>query len=136
MNEAQLIAAVDRRLPKDIHRQSMTGVAIPTPDRYYDWFRDLWIEYKCLKHMPRSGTWSVFPLPDVKQQPQGKLTMLQYRWLLRRNTAGGNAVVVVGLPNKRALLLPKPVMWEIEMPIDLARPLEEIAAWIQDFTGG
>lgn len=136
MNEKQLRAAVNRPL-KDIHIQSMTGVTLTyggTPDGYYDGpERDAWIEFKMLSSMPRSGTWSVYP--DAKR-PQGKLTMLQYRWLLRRYTNGGNAFVIVGLPNKTAILLVDPEQWKIAVPLDCAKPLRNISAWIQEFCGG
>lgn len=126
MRERQLIDAIHRRLPKTLHKQSMTSASLThngTPDYYYDGSTgDLWVEYKQLKAMPRNGMVEPFVL----------LTEHQQRWILRRYKIGGNARIVVGLPNKAAVLaIPK----EGKFPADNALSYDEIAKWICEFCG-
>lgn len=125
MRERQLIAAVNRRIPKSIHHQSMTfgsrscnGV----PDRYYDGPKsDLWVEYKQLDAMPRS------------EIVIGAYTALQLQWMERRWRHGGNVVGIVGLPNRTAVVQTDPEQWRRGTPISAALPLKDISLWITDF---
>jgi hypothetical protein len=129
MRERQVIDAVNKRVPKTIHRQSMTSASLTangTPDYYYDGpGGDLWVEYKSRSAMPRNGI--VVP----------ELTPLQLAWLERRYNHSlphvANAVVVVGLPNRTAVMMRLPTEWREGKHVRYARPLEEIAAWITGF---
>lgn len=125
--EKELYKAVDNRLPVSIHRQSMTGAAMTangTPDRYYDGTRrDLWVEYKILKGIPRSGI------------VVGDYTKLQLAWLERRHKIGQNAIGIVGLPNRTAVLQCTPIEWREGSPIANAVPLKDVAMWIESFVG-
>lgn len=59
-----------------------------TPDTYYDFKRDLWVEYKVLRrddHLPK-----IVPADSMP-------TELQKLWLDRRFKAGANACVIVGI---------------------------------------
>jgi len=139
MREKALYQAVDRRLPRTIFRQSMTGASLATnglPDRYYDGLKaDLWVEWKQFDHMPRGELVSCAPKLGVKKQPKGHLTQLQEMWLSRRNFVGNNAVVIAGLPNKTAVIMTRPNEWLGGVPIAEAKTIEEIAAWICAFCG-
>ena len=99
-----------------------------TPDRYYDGpKRDLWVEYKMLKSMPRSG------------YVIGNLTELQKLWLRRRyehSLPEPNVAVVVGLPTKTACIQRIEMDWTTGTPIFVAVQLKEVAAWINVFCGG
>ena len=129
MRERQLIDAVNRGVPRTIHRQSMTGAAMNLngiPDYYYDGpTGDLWVEYKQLKSMPRSGV------------VVGALTELQIHWLERRyrNSLAHrpNASVVVGLPNRTAVIQRTPTEWRTGTPVTSAVSLKEVSAWIDEF---
>lgn len=129
MRERQLIDAIHRRLPKSLHRQSMTLGSLTqngTPDYYYDGpDSDLWIEYKQVNSIPRDGI--VVP----------PLTQLQCKWLERRYRNGGNARVVVGLPDRRVLRFDDPAQWETGFHVAdvLNHSYDEIAKWICDFCG-
>jgi hypothetical protein len=107
-----------------------------TPDSYLDGPRaDLWVEFKAFAAMPRSGIVCCAPVPDVKKQPKGHLTPLQSTWLGRRWAHGANAVVVAGLPNKRAVLMTSPSQWLIGVPVEEAITIDEVAKWICEFCG-
>lgn len=131
MRERQLIDAIHRRLPKTLFRQGMTGAAMTgngVPDYYYDGPKsDLWIEYKQLKAMPRDGVVNAARL----------LTPLQTHWLQRRSMYGLNAIVCVGLPDKRALLFGETNNGRIVLHqhVREARTYDEVATWICDFCG-
>lgn len=126
MRERQLIDAIHRLLPKSLFRQGMTGAAMTgngIPDYYYDGpKRDLWIEYKQLKAMPRDGNVRLHKLA----------TPLQLAWLARRGANGANAYAIVGVPNKRALVFRD---YDAELPVEHAKPYKEVAAWICAFCG-
>lgn len=125
--ERRLIDAVHRNLPKSVHRQSNTMVSLTTngtPDYYYDGEEgDLWVEYKALTAMPRSGI------------VVGDYTALQMRWLMRRWKHGKNAVGIVGLPNRTAVIQRGALELQEGTPVRDARPIKEIAQWIFDFCG-
>lgn len=131
MLEKALIAAVNKKLPKPFHSQSMTGASMHnngTPDRYYDPESgdDLWAEYKMLKSMPRSGI------------AIGDFSALQLHWMERRyfnSLAHGrpNMVGIVGLPNRTVCLQRTPAEWRTGSPVVTAITLEELATWITAF---
>lgn len=82
----------------------MMGTA-GTPDSYYDFNRDLWVEWKMLKGEDR--------LPAVI--PQDKMpTELQRLWLERRWNAGRNAVCIIGVKLRNrayGFILESPEQW-------------------------
>lgn len=97
MNEHAFTKAVMNKLPKDVHRQSMTPVCITapgTPDRYIDYRRDLWAEFKMAKTHGREG----YDMQDRKNF----ISARQELWLNRRYKAGQNCCVVVGVPSDKA----------------------------------
>lgn len=134
MREKDLYRAIDKLLPKTIHRQSMTGAAMTgngVPDRYYDGPRgDLWVEYKMLTAMPRSGL------------AVGAYTPLQLAWMERRfdkpknPVHAPNIVGVVGLPNRTAVIQQTPTEWRTGSTINTAKSLKEVAEWIHAMCGG
>ena len=131
MKEKQLYAAINKLLPVPFHSQAMTGASMHsngTPDRYYDpeGGNDLWVEYKQLTSIPRSGV------------VIGDYTALQLRWMERRyrnSLAHGrpNQVGIVGLPNRTAVIQRTPAEWREGSPLNEALSLKEVAAWIAEF---
>lgn len=109
MNEGQMRQAIKRYLPRIIHRQSMTGATEATngtPDDYFDGTcDDMWVEFKVITHWPRSGILTVAPILNVKKQPRGRLTVLQANWIKRRHDVGQNAHVMLGLPDRKVLII-------------------------------
>lgn len=110
MNEHSFTRAVMSKLPKDVHVQSMTFAALSsngTPDRYVDYKRDLWIEFKYAATQGRNGY-------NVGADDKGMLSAKQKEWLSRRHAAGGNCLVIVGVPSDRArgFILTSPAEWE------------------------
>lgn len=134
MREKDLYRYIDKLLPKAMHRQSMTGAAMTgngVPDRYYDGpLGDLWVEYKMLTSMPRSGV------------AVGAYTPLQLAWMERRYTNSKNrlpvpnVVGIVGLPNRTAVIQTAPTEWRNGSPVSAAKPLDEVARWIHATCGG
>ena len=98
MNEHSFIRSIHRKLPPDIYVWKINdnfqgGVA----DAYYSMRggRDLWIEYKFLKELPkRADTVVRFGLSE-----------LQKDWLRQRHLDGRTVAVVVGSP-QGSLILP------------------------------
>jgi hypothetical protein len=125
MREKDLIAAIHRRVRKDLHHQSMTSASLThngTPDQYYDGpVRDFWIEYKMLKSMPRSGV------------VVGAYTEKQLAWMMRRydNSLnllhGPNVFGIVGLPNRSAVIQRNPTEWREGTPLSTAISFKEVA---------
>lgn len=127
MLEKQLIAAINRALPSDVYSHSntyasMTGNGIP--DRFYDGpGGSVWIEFKQLKSMPRSG------------MVVGAYTELQLQWMERRYRNSKHLLPtpdvagVVGLPNRTAVIQRTPTEWREGTPLSTALPLKEIA-WV------
>lgn len=125
--EKQLIQAVNRPLPKTIHHQSMTSASMThngTPDQYYDGGSEVWVEYKLLKAMPRSGI------------VVGNVSPIQLTWLERRyNNAirlahTPNVFVVVGLPIRTAVIQRTPTEWREGTPLAHAVPIKEVTEWL------
>lgn len=128
MKERDLYRAIDKRLPDTIHKQSMTGAAMTTngtPDRYYDDSgSDLWVEYKVLKHFPKSGI------------VIGAFTPIQLHWMERRyrnSKPKPNVAGIVGLPDRTAVIQLTPKEWREGSRVDTAVSLDEVADWIRDF---
>lgn len=110
MNEHGFTKAVLTKLPKDVHIQSMTMASLTTngtPDRYLDFKRDLWVEFKMANTFGNKGY-------NVGADDKSMLSAPQKRWLRRRYAAGKNCVVVVGVPSDKArgFILYEPAMWE------------------------
>lgn len=81
-----------------------------TPDYYYDYELDLWVEYKALS--PNESLPARIPERALP-------TALQRLWLDRRYAAGGNALVAVGLKVKgrvHGFLLETPEQWSTRWP--------------------
>jgi len=126
MKESGLIAAVNRKLV-GLYTHSNTGSSMfnnGLPDRYYDGpAGDLWVEYKQLRNMPRSG------------MAVGDYSALQLKWMNRRFVNSGNVpnvIGVVGLPNRTAVIQRTPGEWEGGSHVSLAVPLMEVSLWIQE----
>lgn len=126
--EGRLIRAINDKLPKRFHSQSMTFGSRSfngTPDRYYDpegGVRDLWVEYKALSAMPRDNI------------AVGNYSALQLAWMDRRWRNGKNVVGIVGLPNRTAVIQHTPKEWRNGTPVNTAMSLEEVAEWIKHYT--
>lgn len=108
MNEHSFTEAVVGKLPRHVHRQSMTMAAVThngTPDRYIDYKRDLWVEFKYAKTKGTKG----FNVGEM-------LSAQQKVWLRRRYEAGQNAIVIVGVPDVRArgFICADPTAWEAD----------------------
>jgi hypothetical protein len=107
MNEHGFTKAVLKLLPRDVHVQSMTTASLThggTPDRYIDYKSDLWVEFK---YADTSGMRNGIAIGRM-------ITPLQHRWLERRFLAGGNVMVILGLPSDRArgIFLETPEAWQ------------------------
>jgi len=97
LNEHKFTKAVIDKLPASVHVQSMTPVCITapgTPDRYLDYNKDLWAEFKMAKTHGRDGY-------DM-QHRKNFISARQELWLNRRYAAGQNVCVVVGVPSDKA----------------------------------
>lgn len=126
MNEHSFTLAVTGKLPSDVHVQSMTMAAVThngTPDRYIDYKRDLWVEFKYAKTKGTNG----FNMAEMLS-PQQKV------WLRRRYEAGRNAIVIVGVPDPKTkamgFVLNHPDLWEaiklrVHEPLLTARELSD-----------
>lgn len=106
MKESGLIKSVTRLLPPEVHQQSMTFGSTSyggTPDRYFDYRSDLWVEFKMAKTLGTKG-----------YNVGAMLSDLQKEWLRRRHIAGENAWVLVGVPGKHTggFILYTPEEWE------------------------
>ena len=122
MLEKQLILSIVKHLPKTIHHQSMTFGSMSqngTPDRYFDGpDGDLWIEFKQLKSMPRSGI------------AIGNYSALQLRWMERRYANGNNVLGIVGLPDRNACIQRTPDVWKYGTEVISAVSCINVAAYI------
>lgn len=140
MKEKNGVKAIESHLPKSIYRMSTTGgmMSNGSPDKYYDGVvRDCWVEYKSLNTLPRNGLWLVAPIMGKKSQPNGKLSVLQLTWLLRRHQAGQNAFVILILPNRTAVVLENPREWTTSQPVAFkAKSFKDVATWIQNYCIG
>lgn len=99
-------------MPVHVHSQpmpaGMTGALPGTPDHYFDWKRDLWVEWKALRrddHLPTRLPADALP------------TEKQRLWLDRRYSAGKNALVIVGVKlngRARGFVLENPSEWSMQ----------------------
>lgn len=138
--ERRLIDAVHRGLPKDLHKRSNTSGSMTSngiPDYYYDGPQgDLWVEYKALTAMPRSGL-----VGGVDPKKVGCYSPLQYQWMERRWKNSQyllpvpNVVGIVGLPNRMVVVQTTPTEWRERSPITQAISIPEVTAWLKKFTG-
>lgn len=124
MNEHSFTKAVMGKLPKDVHVQSMTMASLTTngtPDRYLDFKRDWWVEFKFADTYGTKGY-------DVGKMLSGP----QKEWLGRRYEAGKNCCVVVGVPSDRArgFMLHTPDEWLSRVMPDVFIPRLQDAARI------
>lgn len=128
MNEHSFTKAVLAKVPPCVHRQSMTGAALAnngTPDRYLDYERDLWVEFKWHPVFPRF------------LRPAQMLSGLQLRWLKRRHEAGRNAAVAIGFPmdgKNVGVVLDTPDLWETELHrtwlVNASRSIPDVAEYL------
>lgn len=129
MKESATILAVERKLPKSIHHQSMTLGArthTGTPDQYYDGLvADLWAEWKQLDAMPRSKM--VGGVTPMKERKSGMYTTRQFVWMKRRWTTGKNVLGLIGLPDRTVVIQRTPEEWELGSCITAAVSIEEVA---------
>ena len=127
MNETGLRAAVNDKVKRILHVQSMTYASLSTngtPDNYYDGpISDLWAEYKMLKSMPRSG------IAIGAYSPQ------QLRWMTRRWRHGRNVIGLVGLPNRTVCVQHTPEEWLNGTTVTSAITIKETATWLINFCG-
>lgn len=133
MKESAFRTSVLRHVPAHVHAQPMPAGALGafpgTPDHYFDWKRDLWVEWKALNredHLPASIPNDALP------------TEKQRAWLNRRFAAGGNAVVIVGVKLRSRMygfVLESPSEWGSPGPLRAwyeprLRSAAELAAYI------
>ena len=98
MTEHAYIRSIHSRLRKDapsvyarkINDPYQGGVA----DAYYSDSRDMWIEYKYLKALPKRATTRIEP----------GLSELQKDWLRERHAQGRNVAVIIGSPDGSMIL--------------------------------
>lgn len=132
MLEKAHIAAVQRELKKlgVLHSQSMTYASLTmngTPDRYYDGvLQDLWVEYKRLTAMPRSGI-------VIGEYSEQQLAWMKRRWA---NSFTHNIWGVVGLPDKTVCLQLNPSEWIDGTPVSAAISHKQLANLIWEFCHG
>lgn len=137
MRESQLIDALHKLLPPAsvLHRQSMTYSSLSyngTPDRYYDGpAGDLWIEYKKLDSMPRSGV-----VGGVDEKKPGCYRPNQYAWMERRWNNGGNVLGAIFLPNKLVVVQFTPEEWREGTPVSSALSRHGLADTIKSICLG
>lgn len=133
MKESAFRTSVLNHVPKKVHAQpwpaGAPGAFPGTPDHYFDWKRDLWVEWKVLNredHLPASIPESALP------------TEKQNSWLTRRYENGGNAVVIVGIKLRSRMhgfVLETPSEWGLPGPLRAwyeprLRSAAELAAYI------
>jgi hypothetical protein len=132
MNEHGFTEAVTSKLPSDVHVQSMTLASVShtgTPDRYFDYRADLWVEFKYAKNHGRNGF-------NIGVGPDSMLSDRQKLWLERRWKNGHNACVIVGVPSDRTrgFVLESPDEWlsvvHKELFIPRLKYAAELAAYI------
>ena len=138
--ERNAIDRVHRYLPRELHKESMTGAfQNGRPDYYYDGpHSDLWVEWK---------TGELYYDTNALRVEFGATT-LQQKWIARRDDYGGNAVVFVALPDKMFARLLGARNWQLvrtdkkkkrhvfRAPIVETFSTQEVARWIESFCSG
>lgn len=129
MKENAFVRAVNKPLPKDVHHQGMSAGGLGgtggTPDHYYDFKRDFWVEFKVADTFGNAG-----------YNIGGMLSALQTKWLNRRFEIGGNCCVIVGVPSNktRGFVVDHPDQWASRVHKDFFIPrlmyAPELAAYI------
>lgn len=130
MKESTFRQAVQSKVPKKVHRQpipqGMQSTA-GTPDSYFDYISDLWVEWKSLPGE------DFFPLNlKGKYQP----TVKQCEWMNRRHAAGGNVIAIVGFKIKGrvcGVVLNTPELWGKPVPEKIYRDLMLTAQQLADY---
>lgn len=120
--ETRLRENIHKHLPKGAFRQGNGAGGFTSngvPDVYYDGPRgDLWVEYKQVQSVPRSGI------------VIGAYTALQHKWLDRRHANGRNAVGIVGIPGGRVCVQSTPEARRGGTSVDSAISYKEAADYI------
>lgn len=138
--ERNAIDRVHRYLPREMHKESMTGAfQNGRPDYYYDGPRsDLWVEWKTGELYYENGTVLV----------EFEATTLQQKWIARRSEYGGNVVTFVALPDKTIVCTLSPKSWQLvrtnqkkkrhvfRAPVVATFTAQEVARWIASFCSG
>ena len=135
MKESTFVKYIAGKMPASVHSQSMTFGSRSfngTPDRYFDGkFADLWVEFKYVDAMPRDGL-----VGRVDNKKRGCYSTLQYDWMLRRWTNGGNVLGIIALPNRTAVIQHDPEQWRLGSSTAAAIPWLEVAKKIEHFCIG
>lgn len=105
MTEHSYIRSIHSRLRKDLPSVYVWKINDPyqggVADAYYSGARDLWVEYKYLKALPKRATTRIEP----------GLSELQKDWLRARHAQGRNVAVIIGSPDG-SMILPG-VTWDL-----------------------
>jgi hypothetical protein len=131
VKESAFRAAVIRHVPACVHRQPMpagaSGAFPGTPDSYFDYERDLWVEWKVYPEGVLSVNTPLKALPTDKQR----------MWLDRRYKAGGNACVILGFKvgsRMHGVVLETPSLWHAPAAREWVRahslPAADLGAYI------
>ncbi len=117
--ENRFIQRVHKKLDKSVYREKMHNVYRGgTPDVWYSGpGGDLWVEYKWIDSVPKSGT--IVP----------NLSALQLDWLTKRYAEGRNVLVVVGTP-EGAAVISRPDEWKNGYGGDGVFDDKQLAAYI------
>ena len=119
--ETTLYTAINKSLPKDIHREKMHNpYRGGTPDFFYSGNKaDKWVEYKWMPYNPRAAF-----VPT--------LSTLQIKWLRERHGEGRNVAVIVGSPS--GVMILKALEWESPVVPDFSISRRDAADWIMKET--
>ncbi len=99
--ETKYRMAVDKHIPKTVHKQSMGLAFNGTPDSYYEGDSRttpvLWVEYKFTQKLRKDG---VINLRDTKKKPF--ITGLQLNWAIRAFSHNIPIVFILGIGELKA----------------------------------
>jgi hypothetical protein len=126
--EAGFWRSIERLLPGEIYCESMSNqFKGGTPDRYYENDQILWVEYKFFKTVPG----------EINLVGKTVLSPKQVNWLSRCHHNGHQVAVIVGMPDRKGVILKK-MEWDMiyskEEFIEMAITKKEIANWINRST--
>lgn len=121
--ENTFIRAIHKLLPASVyHMKTHNPYVAGVPDCYYSGSGgDMWVEYKFVPKLPKTGWVKV------------NLTALQRQWLKGRRDEGRNVAVIVGSPEGAVVLTgPKLTLDKVEVDWFRARMQnrEEVALWL------